>query len=43
MRPKEESSAMHGSRLIYKCDNCDFLEDSGEHCVYKVSYKAESR
>ena len=43
MRPKEERSAMHGSRLIYKCDNCDFLEDSGEHCVYKVSYKAESR
>lgn len=43
MFPKEENSAVHRSRLIYKCDNCGYSEDAGEPCIYRVSYKAESR
>ena len=43
MFPKEENSGVHRSRLIYKCDNCGYMEDAGEPCIFRISYKAESR
>ena len=39
----EEADSIHGVRLVYKCKQCDFTEESTEPCVFKVSYKAESR
>ena len=37
----EEADSIHGVRLVYKCKQCDFTEESTEPCVFKVSYKAE--
>lgn len=43
MQAVEEADSIHGVRLVYRCNQCDFTEESREPCVFKVSFKAESR
>ncbi|KAK8821832.1 hypothetical protein WA556_002277 [Blastocystis sp. ATCC 50177/Nand II] len=43
MTVSEDVTNVHGARLCYKCNNCGFTEESSEPCVFKISYKAESR